>query len=121
MTGRTMTVAVWSALAALALAVLGVGVWQLGWFVEEKNVDKRTEINNRSTARQSALQEEIVDKYRDVRNIDVQLGDASDEQRPALIAQRRAITNQMCDAWFQTTDSALLPDSIHMFLQGECS
>lgn len=30
------------------LAVLSVGVWQLGWFVETKNTDRRTQINDHS-------------------------------------------------------------------------
>lgn len=106
--------------ALVLLAVLGAGIWQLGWFIEEKNVDRRTGINNRSTARQLALQEEILDKYRDVTDIDVQLTEASDAREPALVAQRQAILDQMCDAWDQTTGSAILPDRIESYLLGEC-
>lgn len=106
--------------ALVLVAALGIGLWNLGWFVEEKNVDKRTEINNRSTARQTALAEEILDKYRDIRNIDVQLTEAADEQKAPLNAQRVAILNQACDAYYQSSGKALIPEDIVAYLEMEC-
>lgn len=108
-------------IATLAVAALLIGIWHLGWFVEERNVDRRAGINNQSYARQSALQEEVLDKYRTVTDIDVQLAQASEDDRAALAAQRAAVVDQFCDAYNQLTDSAVVSDRVQSFATQECS
>ena len=52
-TAEAVTVAL---VSLLVVAVLSVAAWQLGWFVEAKNVDRRTQVDNLSTGRQQAIQ-----------------------------------------------------------------
>jgi hypothetical protein len=104
----------------VATAVLAVAAWQLGWFVEEKNVNRRARIDNDSFARQKALAEEANDKTRDARDIDVQIAQSSGEERDVLTAQRRAVVDQACDAWGQINDTSSLPPSVQDFALEEC-
>ena len=108
-------------LGVLALLVLVVfGGWQLGWWLSEESTNRRTGIANRSLARQSALSEEVLDKYRDARNIDVQLTEATPEQQTALRAQRVAIIDQLCDAYAQMTNRMTLSNNVETFVSEEC-
>lgn len=103
------------------IAALGFGAWHLGWFIEEANVNRSAEVNNDSFARQTALQEEIIDKYRTVADIDVQLSTATEDQKPALQAQRTAVLNQLCDAYFQSTGRVTIPSHITNYADRNCA
>jgi hypothetical protein len=68
------------------LIALGIAAWQLGWFVEEKNVEQRTRIDNTRSGVQDAWRSEAI---RTIRDIEV-LPESNE-------AARAALTNQACD------------------------
>jgi hypothetical protein len=85
---------IWGTVAVIALlAVLAVGVWQLGWFVEEENVEQRTRIDNTRTGVQRPIMEEA---RRTVGDIAVTSEDNT--------AARNALTRQACELIARLTD-----------------
>ena len=113
------------ALAVIGGAVLLVGIvvggWQLGWWASEEAVNRRAEINEQSFARQTALQEEVLTRYREVTKIDTQLTYANDEQAKALRAQRKALVVRLCDAEARMTGRVTIPADAQAFVQEECA
>lgn len=107
-------------LLAAGAAVL-VGLYQGGWWLKEDAVNRTSSINNDSYARQTALQEELIDKYRTVSDIDVQLTTATAEQEPALKAQRQAVLNQFCLAHAQFTNTTTIPDYVLDYADRNCA
>lgn len=104
------------ALGALLVATaLAVGAWQLGWFVEAKNTDRRTQVNDLSQGRQQALTSKVLRDIRTVRDIDTQ------EQTPAVVAQRVAIVDGICDSAGLLSGSVTLPTSAQDFINQECN
>lgn len=49
------------AITAVAIAAtLAVGIWRLGWFIEEKNTEQRVHIINKSPGTQTAWHDEVL-------------------------------------------------------------
>lgn len=100
--------------AVVAVVVLSVAAWQLDWFVKEKNTDRQTQVTNNSIGRQQALQSAVLRQIATVRDIDTQ------EQTPAVIAQRKAIVTDICENAGMLTGSLTLPASAVEFTSQEC-
>lgn len=107
--------------SAIIIVAFAVGTYLLGWWVEEDTINRRSEINNDSYARQTALQEEMVDKYRTVSDIDVQIATATDEQVAPLKAQRQAVLNQLCLAHSQWTGTVSVPQHVTDYAERNCA
>lgn len=99
----------------LVVAALGIGVWQLGWFVEAKNTDRRTQVNDRSQGRQQALTSKVLRDIRTVRDID-----ANQEPTPEIAAQRQAIVDGICDNAALLTGNVTLSATAESFINQEC-
>lgn len=82
--GATATLALIVGLAVIA--VLAVGVWQLGWFVSAKNVDRQVHIDNRNTGTQTAWHDQALQDIRDFTLLD-----------PSDTARRGALRNDACN------------------------
>jgi hypothetical protein len=86
-------------LAIIVVAGLAVGIWKLGWFVNEKNVQENSRIFRTSFANQERLREDLSEKVSEVRSIEVTIGELSGkdpEQEEQLAAQAAAITEIAC-------------------------
>lgn len=70
----------------LLTAILAIGAWQLGWFVEEKNVDRRVGIDNRNKGTQTAWRDEALNAVSDYETVD-----------PSNTAVRGALRNKACN------------------------
>lgn len=111
-------------LATLAL-VLGtaviVGLYQGGWWLREDGVNRNSEINNDSYARQSALATEVIDLHTQITDLDVRLaGDVTDSQRTLIGTQRAALVNNLCTKFDQSTGTTTIPTDIIAFAAQEC-
>lgn len=84
--------------AALALGILAVGAYQLGWWIKEDSVNRTAEIRRDSFERQETLRDELVDQADDIARVDVQLTNPTlpDETGAALRGQRAAMVRQLC-------------------------
>lgn len=96
------------AAAALLVAVVSVG-YLGGWWLQKDATDRSGSITNRSFARQNALREDALDKQRTALDIDVQLNSATEEQKPALRAQRTAVVSQFCNDVSQMVAAQITP------------
>lgn len=72
-------------LAAIVLVGGGIAIWQLGWFVEEKNAEKRAEIQNENSGTQENRRDKVLNYMRDV--------DLLGQESPA----GRSAINNACD------------------------
>lgn len=100
--------------AIVVITILAVAAWQLDWFVEGKNVDRRTQVSNNSLNRQQALTSKVGRDIDTVRDIDTQ------EQTEAVIAQRESIVDTICENAGLLTGSVTLSASAERFIQQEC-
>jgi hypothetical protein len=57
---KTFGVVVASILAAIVVVFLVVGVWWLGWFIKERNIEKQVDIDNHNKGTQQAWHDEAV-------------------------------------------------------------
>ena len=114
--------AVGAVLLVLALgAAILVGGWLGGWWLKEESVNRNSQINNDSYARQTALTEEIVDLHTQIADLDVRAaGDVTPEQKTLILTQRASLVNNLCSAFDQTTGTATLPTDIYTFTAQEC-
>lgn len=106
--------------AIVGVVVVLVGLYLGGWWLQEDAVNRTSAINNDSYARQTALAEELTDEYGTLADIDVQLTTATDEQAPALRAQRGAVLDKFCLAWSQYTGTATVSDTITAYAERNC-
>ena len=107
----------------LGIAIAGgvvIGGYQLGWWLREEAVNRGAEIREDSFARQTALQAEVLDLYRDITNIDVQLMAADGEAAPVIRAQRIAIKDRLCDAYARMNPDFAISQSAAAFAAREC-
>lgn len=101
---------VWATVIGLAvIAVLSIGTWQLGWFVQEKNVERQTEIDNTRTATQTAWRDEATQTIRDIAVLDEN-----------NVAARGALTNQACDLIDKLTEQ-FITEPLTEFAEENCS
>lgn len=104
--------AVLAAIAAIlvfALAILlGVGLWKFDWFVQEKNVDRQTRLNNR----QQSTQEGYYDTVKADIKIVVLL-DPNDPRRGAVVDEACGLTERLTPT-YRTA-------SIEAFYSQECA
>ena len=113
--------AVASTVGVIVLIVGIVVVGYLGgWWLQGDVVDREARIREQTFARQTALQAEVLTLFQDIRDIDVQLTYANDEQDVALGAQRKATVIRLCDAFGRMTETVTIPDPIRAFAGGEC-
>jgi hypothetical protein len=105
------------------LVVAGlVGLYFLGWFLKEQAVNRTSQINNDSYARQSALVEEIIDTHSQVTDLDVRVaGDVTAEQKTLILTQRAALVTELCAAHGQVVHINNIPANIHSFATQECN
>lgn len=100
------------AIAVVALAALvglSIGAWQLGWFVNEKNVDRQVHIDNRNKGTQTAWRDEAVKTIADYRLVD-----------PTNTAARGALRTKACDLIPRLRSDYLTPNLIE-FQTKECN
>jgi len=110
-----------TALAVLAGGAVLVGLWFGGWWLREESVNRSSEINNDSYARQTSLAEEVIDLHTQIAGLDVRAaGDVTDEQKTLIGTQRAALVTNLCGAYDQTTDTVTIPSDIHAFAAQEC-
>jgi hypothetical protein len=107
--------------AVVAVAAVSVGVWQLGWFVTQKNVDRAGQVAQHSYSRQVGLTAQIDRDAATVADIDVQLTTATPDQTAALSAQRHAIVGSICDAASNLNDTAQPNRAAQSLIVKECS
>lgn len=108
-------------LAVVVGAGVLAGLWLGGWWLREQSVNRNSEINNDSYARQMALSEQIIDLYPQITDLDVRAaGDVTDEQKTLILTQRAALVTNLCAAYDQTTGTVTLPSDIHAFAAKEC-
>ena len=111
-------------LAALGVVILivaiAIGGWQLKWWLAEETTNRTTGIANESLARQQARVDETLDKAATIADIDVQISLVTPEQATVLVAQRRAVVSQFCDAYGGLTDRLTVPTSVVTLSQQEC-
>jgi hypothetical protein len=94
--------------ALAATAVLAVGGYQAGWWLQKDAVNRTAKINAGSYNRQAALVDEVLNGIRDA------LGDGIPAQ------QRTAIVAQVCNAAAKLTDTSQLPAGAVLFIGKEC-
>lgn len=99
--------AVVTGVAVLLLVAIGVAGWQFGWWLEEKNVDRRVGIENRNLGTQTAWRDEA--KHL-VRTIDLLPEDAP---------QRGGLTNDACDMIDKLTGN-YMTDQLAEFESANC-
>lgn len=117
--GQAATIVLATILGIIVIAALAVGGWQLGWWLKSETVNRNTAIANESLARQQALRTDVIHKYDDIMNIDVQIAQAP-EQAAVLNAQRKAEVTQLCDSYRQMTDRLNVDANIQTFTAKEC-
>jgi uncharacterized protein with GYD domain len=101
------TKTVLAVITGLALIIaLSVGAWQLEWFIQEKNVNRKTRIDNQTKGVQSAWQQQVNEGIRDT-NIIV--------EGP----QRQAVIRQTCDLAAKLT-TTYRTQTIETFTAKEC-
>jgi hypothetical protein len=102
--------AVWGAIAAIALiAVLAIGAWQLGWFVEEQNQNQRTRIDQQRQGAQESWQREAQRTVADI----ARLPEDATANRAALVTQACSLIGDLRDEF--------LTDDLGQFQREECS
>lgn len=107
--------------ATLGVAAVLVGLWFGGWWLREDSVNRTSEINNDSYARQNSLAEQVIDLHSEIADLDVRAaGDLTDEQKELIGTQRAALVTNLCDAYDQTTGTTTIPSDIHAFAAQEC-
>lgn len=72
-------------LIVIAVVVVAVGVWHLGWFVKEKDTDKKVLIVNHNTGTQTAWMDEVEKTITDFEATD-----------PSQTAYRQALAEKAC-------------------------
>jgi hypothetical protein len=101
--------AVWAAIAALLLlAVLAVGTWQLGWFVEEQDQNQRTRIDQQRQGTQESWQREAQRTVADI----ARLPEGATANRAALVTQACSLIGDLRDEF--------LTDDLAQFDKEEC-
>jgi hypothetical protein len=107
--------------AVIGGAAVIAGLWFGGWWLREESVNRTSEINNDSYARQTALAEEVIDLHSQIADLDVRAaGDLTDGQKTLIGTQRAALVTNLCGAYDQTTDTVTIPSDIHAFAAQEC-
>lgn len=97
----------------LFVVVITVGGYQLGWWLKEDAVNRNTQINNNSVARQTALQDEVIDLYSDIADLDVIIVEANPEEKTVLLAQKNALTDRFCEAYGKINGNVTLPNGVY--------
>lgn len=92
----------------VVLIVLGVGMWQLGWFIEEKNVERQVQVDNRNKGTQTAWHDEA-------RNAIVEFGTVDESN----LAARNALRTKACDL-IARLDTPYRDDDLVAFQAKEC-
>lgn len=102
-------------------ALVVVGMYQGGWWLKEDGVNRTSQINNDSYARQNALAGQVIDLHTQVTDLDVRAaGDVTDEQKTLILTQRAALVSDLCSKYDQSTGTTTLPTDIHSFAAQEC-
>lgn len=110
---------------ALAVVIVGAGVlvggYLGGWWIKEDSVNRTSQINNDSYARQLSLTTKIIDLHTQVGDLDVRVaGDVTEDQRTAILTNRASLVVNLCESYDQITGTTTLPKNIHAFAAQEC-
>lgn len=113
---------VWGAIGLAVVAVLIlVGMYQGAWWLKEDGVNRNSEINNDSYARQSGLSEAIIGLHTQVTDMDIRAaGDVTEAQKVAILTGRAALVDELCSKYDQVTGTTTIPNDIHSFAAQEC-
>lgn len=96
-------------LGAIALVVaVGVAGWHFGWWLQEKNTDRRVGIENRNLGTQTAWRDEALDLINQA------------DLLPPEAPQRQALEDQACDLIGRLTDNYKTDDRLLSFEAREC-
>lgn len=103
------------------LALIGVGSWKLGWFVNNANANREAHVIRNGYSNQQTLREEITKKIADVKNMDTQIAEQTPtmDMVPQLIAQRKAIVAIVCQDAAQISGDPL-PTTQASFVSSNC-
>lgn len=108
-------------LAAVLVAGFLVASYLGGWWLREDAVNRTSQINNDSYARQSALADEIIDLHSQVTDLDVRAaGDVTATQKELILTQRAALIENLCTSHGQMIEINNIPADIHAFAAQEC-
>lgn len=113
-------------LIVIGVAIVGVliivGMYQGSWWLQEDAVNRNSQINNDSYARQSGLADQIIDLHKEATRLDVTLAgdDLNADQKEAVSINRESLVNDLCDKYAQTTGTTTIPEDIHSFAAQEC-
>ena len=98
-----------------------VGLYMGGWWLKEDAVNRNSNINNDSYARQSSLADEIDDLHTQITDLDVTLaGDLTASQEEAVQTNRASLVSNLCTSYGQSTGTTTLSPAIHSFAAREC-
>lgn len=105
----------------LLVALICVGGYQLGWWLNKDGTNRQSEIYNDSFQRQNALVAEAGRTIADVKTIDVQIVTVTDpEVKATLAAQRKALVTQACETIGKFSGTVSVPASTTQFQTKEC-
>lgn len=103
------------------VALICVGGYQLGWWLNKDGTNRQSEIYNDSFQRQNALVAEAGRVIADVKTIDVQIVTVNDpEVKATLGAQRKALVTQACETIGKFSGTVSVPASTTQFQTKEC-
>lgn len=110
----------WSVATVAAIVALFVLGWSLGWWLEEKAVNKESHIFEKSYGSQSAYIEELQRGEVELSRIAVQIKDPRTpaSERESLASQEAAVTQQTCAVAARITSS--LPETEARFVATHC-
>lgn len=83
-------------LGLLVIAGIVIGGWQLGWWFKAQNVKREAKVLRSSYGFQQSLRERVSAHIGDVTDLSSSIAYADPSVKPALVAQRQALGNQVC-------------------------
>jgi hypothetical protein len=104
-------------LAIIVAGVVAVALYQGGWWLNKNAENHRADIRRSGFEQQTTYRDEIVRKIADVRAIDQQITESTDDTAQ-LQAQRKAIVNIICRD--NTHIQGGLDSDSAQFVQEEC-
>lgn len=94
-------------LAAVAVAGIGFGGYEAGWWFKTNNVNRSAQINLNSLGSQESKITEVTKKLESLSSLKAldKAPDTTAEQIAANKVQEKAIENSICDSWVKITPS----------------
>lgn len=104
--------------AILAVALIVLGGWQIGWWFAGQNVNRESHLIRNSYSNQQTLRDEITANVQNVFAINAQIAE-DPSAAPALKAQRVAVVNIICGDAVQVVGDPLAPSQAS-FINANC-